>query len=173
MHRALPDQPTHARVFFRGVTFRAHKAAGLTTLQSHAYCEGMMVVVREQFAAGGAEGTETLVVCWSGQRQKDLASERVETSLWVHSLFTHYAARVVMPIGTSRWLWRCTLVSPRLDTKQLESNLFYGLCKCNRDVVEIANFFRTTEEYTLTFLSYTDNTPTSCFYPACDSLNYV
>lgn len=38
------------------------KAAGLTTLQFHAHCEGMMVVVREQFAAGGAEGTETLVL---------------------------------------------------------------------------------------------------------------
>lgn len=36
--------------------------AGLITLQFHAECEGMMVVVREQFAAGGAEGTETWVL---------------------------------------------------------------------------------------------------------------
>lgn len=39
----------------------AHRAAGLTPLQFHAESEGMMVVVREQFAAGGAEGTETCV----------------------------------------------------------------------------------------------------------------
>lgn len=37
----------------------AHRAAGLTPLQFHAESEGMMVVVREHFAAGGAEGTET------------------------------------------------------------------------------------------------------------------
>lgn len=51
-------------------SFGAQGSAGLTTLQSRAYCEGMMVALREQVAAGGAEGTETWVVLlvWTTKR---------------------------------------------------------------------------------------------------------
>lgn len=65
------------------------RAVGLSTLQSRAYCEGMVVVVVvcEQFAAGGAEGTET---CWSGQRQQNFVKVGFETSPWLGFVFTRF-----------------------------------------------------------------------------------
>lgn len=43
-----------------------------------------------------------------------------QSELRLSADYVHYAAQMIMPVRTLRCLWRCTLVSARLDTKQLE-----------------------------------------------------